>query len=538
MAITPPRAIGAMDDRGGNWTKESRKWIPAIDKNHQFRIAKLKQELNLEERGRADGRLDKPSRNDRTLNEPQLEVCNRVFSGILLLNQFLAEQLGQALNAVRQRAPGRIDLDDYKARIALAADTAFVEHRADVQSTRAADLEAQKNLRYFVSRNRLRAAAHYSESAVLPVSIIFGMFVLESLLNGMLFRDVVAGGLGQGAVVAAGVSAINIALGIAAGLYGWRNLGHVSHLRKGLGVVITLICHALAIGWNLIVAHFREVAEIASRDPKYDFDLSILADQTRDHIATHGWLGVGSIIAWALLGLGLLIHFVSAKEGWDDLADRYPDYRKMDKRAKGARADFEETLLDMRRSARESANEIIAAAEDECAAAVQKLHFISEIENVAAQREKEVRDSEDEWVNGGTQLLKLYRDVNVIVRGDSEQPPAYFTTYPTPSDYRQRRFGNLSADSAIDAHVEATRAALSTIATLRAAAEEQVEAGAADIRVLRAELNRALAGLDTRVEASRDAATREAEAKLKDDDAWLREGEGHSDRSSTATAGA
>lgn len=514
MAFGIPRSVGDMDASGESWRKQS--WIPQIDETYQVRVARLKKELDLIERGQSDGRENTPTEREKTLNEPQLDVCNRVFSGILLLNQFLAEQLGNALGSGRTRAPRGIDRADYGARIKQEADTVFAEHAATIRKLRDHDLEMHRNLRFFVARNKRKTAASYSDSPILIIAILVGLFVVESIANGMLFRDIVTTGLMGGAVLAALISFINIFLGLTAGLYGWRQIGHVSVFNKCLGVVVTLVCHGAALWWNLLVAHFREVAEIAVRSPNYDFDLGLLARQAFDHLHTQGLLGINSLIAWALLGLGIIVHFVAAKEGWDDLADRYPDYKKVDKTAKQARAEFEESLLEMRREARDAASAVVEDAEEECRKDTDRLNFLAFLENLASQREKEVRDSEDEWVSGGTLLLKTYRTENIGVRDATAPPPPYFETYPTASDYRQRRFGGLPPDGEIDEHAQAARAAIRALSELREAGMARVEQNAADLRDLRAEVNEVLNRLDERVDAVKERATNEARDAARD----------------------
>lgn len=505
-----------MDGSGQRWDKSSTLWIPDLGKDRQIRVAAIRDALDLEEQARSHGRMDQPSAGERTLNEPQLEVCNRIFSGILMLNQFLAEQLGSALARGRQASPGTIDEADYKARIDNSVGDVFAEQSGQIRQFRQTDLEMQKDLRYFRSKNKLNRHADYKESMLLVIGIIAALMVFESFANGLLFKDVVSGGLATGGAIALAISALNVILGLCAGLYGWRNLGHVEPRRKALGAALMLACHGSAIAWNLAIAQFRDVAEQATLDPDYDFNFGSLTSATVTRIHEHGLFGFQSVVAWALLLLGLIIHFLAAKEGWDDFADRYPDYKKIDKRTRTARQDFEGALVDLRSSAREAARKTVAEAERDELAAKAKAHSIAAFSDLAVQREKEVRDSEDEWVAGGTQLLKLYRDINIEVRG-GEEAPAYFDVYPTASDYRNRRYG-AAADGPeeLDRYVAATRQSLAEIASLKARAEAIVGENATIVRNLNAYINAALAQLDRKVAATKASATNEAMSSLRE----------------------
>ena len=507
-----PRAVGALNDTGNRWTKTSQIWIPEVENNHRVRVKQLERELNLKEAGATEGRQKLPVTGDRTLNDTQLDVCNRVFSGIVMLNQFLAEQLGQALAAARGRAPEPINANDFRSRITHEVDAVFAESVADLTQLREDELGMQRNMRYFVSKNRLKLAASYRDSLLMVFATVFGMFVVESIANGLLFKDIVTTGLVGGATLAGLISVINIALGIFAGFFGWRYLAHVNWLKKGAGLMVLLLCHGAAVFWNLFVAHFRQVAEAAVRSPTYEFDLALLADQTRGHIHQVGWFGIDSLIALALLGLGVIIHFVASWEGWAELSDHYPGYRHVDLRARTARADYESALVDMRQDARDAANAVVEEAEDAHRTGVQAQRLIADLESLAAQREKEVRDSEDEWVAGGTQLLKMYRDENILVRGDESPPPRYFDIYPAAADYRHRRYDGTGRDDTVDQHAAAAAKAMESLAALRERADATVETNAATLAGLREEVNRILDTLNARVDQARDHANRAASA--------------------------
>jgi hypothetical protein len=511
-----PGAVGRFNQAGDRWTKESRLWIPEIDAQHRIRIERLKSELDLEERARSDARNQQPAADDALLNEAQLDVCNRVFSGILMLNQFLAEQLGTVIDAARRALPERVGRDDYIKRIEIEANTIFAEFRGPLRQLRRRQLQADRDLRYFRNANNLNRGASYKESHVLVAGILVALFVLESVANGMLFRDIVRGGWLGGVFLAALVSALNVVSGLIAGIYGWSYVGHIKLWKKAIGVSVVAVCHVGALYWNLMVAHFREVAESAAQNPDYDFNIFLLAEAAWRHIDATGWFGLITIYAWALFGLGMLIHFLAAREGWDDIGDRYPDYMKTDRAARESEVAFDDALVEMRSAARSAAEAVIHDAEEKAGRGRARLNAIADLENLARQREQEVRDSEKEWVTGGTRLLRTYRDINLDVRG-AVPPPAYFESYPTPDEYRRSRFGaGLAEEADIDRHVEAVERARAEIGTLLVTAEAVVAANEETITALRAEVNRVLADLDQRVDSAEVKATAAAKDATED----------------------
>ncbi len=290
------------------------------------------------------------------------------------------------------------------------------------------------------------------------------MFVLESVINGSLFSEVVANGLLGGAVLAGMISAINIVGGVLAGLWGWRNIGHVKVPLKALGTFITITLHALCVYWNLFVAHFREVAEALALSQSFEFDISQMRDATTNHIQANGLLGIESLQSWALLLLGIFIHFIASKEGWDDFSDRYPDYKRYDQRSKSAHAEFENAMADLRDEVREAVEGIEEQAKRGVADARVAYESIAKLLDIALQRQEEVRDSEREWVSGGNRLLKTYRETNIKIR-DERTTPGYFSDYPTAADYRMNRFGETEVSGEVE---ERTRCVEKSLAELRA----------------------------------------------------------------------
>ena len=516
MAKEMPEPVGGMA-ADGRWTKTSVSGSPALDADVQNELARVKEELKLEDRAAADGRDNCPARDDKTLNEAQMDVCSRVFAGIQMLNQFLDQQVGLAVQHARRLAPVRLDAAHIRNLTSSAIDRVFTEHRPILLQTRRDDLKKNRDLRFFVHDNKLRRSAHYEESVVKVAGIIVGLFVLELIINGSLFAEVVSTGLIGGAMLAGMISAINILSGVFAGLWGWRNLGHRRGKLRALGAILTLILHGIAIAWNLFVAHFREVAEdFAARD-SFEFDISQIRDATVNHIQEHGIFGIESLQSWALLLLGIFIHFIAAKEGWDDFADRYPDYKKYDLLAKNAHEDFEEGLASLRDDVREAIEGIEEQAQATIVSARTAYQTTAELLDVALERQQEVRDSEDEWVGGGTRLLKTYREINLQIR-DEGTAPAYFSTYPKAADYRRRNFGAISPPSdEIEERARCVDNSINELVQLRDSAKQAVESAETVLKDIHRHISNSMKLVDKRIDEECLKITKEAETLLAED---------------------
>lgn len=523
MATKAPEPVGGME-ADGTWTKATRIWIPELSEEARIRVATLRQDLDIDKQAALEGRSNLPDRADRALNQIQSDICGRVFAGILMLNQFLDEQVGIALQRARGLVTDALDADLIKDQITAEVDRAFQEHRANLVNLRSGDLGKQRELRYFRHDNRLRREAHYKESMILVVGFLMLMFVGESVLNGSLLSQILAGGMIEGAIMASVISLINIVAGLAAGLWGWRLIGHRQPMLKGLGVAVTMICHGLALGWNLLVAHFREVAEAMAARDDFNFDVSHLGSATTAHIQAHGLFGIESVPSWALLLLGLFIHLYAAKEGWDDVADRYLDYKKYDQRARRAHDDFEDGLADLRDEAREAVEAIEARAKASVAKAGAAHAQIAEMLDLALQRRQEVRDSEDEWVAGGNELLKAYREVNIQIR-DAGSAPAYFKVFPTANDYKRRAYdGDASVSSEVAERGRSADGSIQELTALKASSKKAAEESERMLKDARRQIAATWAALDRRIEDESLLITQKVEEELRKHEEALREG--------------
>lgn len=508
----------------GKWRKTDRVWIPEISPEAQIRIDRLKGELDIEDRAAKDGHSNQPASGDTMLNEPQLQICGRIFSGILMLNQFLDDQLSIALKDARSLKPQYPNTEQINAQIDAAMSGAFDEHRRQLLDLRRHDLEKERDLRYFKFQNQILRKAEYQSSTIKVVAIIFAMFLVESLLNGALLSQVVEDGLVGGAILAGFISAINILTGIIAGLVGWRYAGHRNRYFRAFGIALAGVCHLLAISWNLLVAHFREVAENFASQDNFNFDPAALSRATADHIHTYGFFGITSLQSWGLLLIGICIHFVAAKEGWDDVADRYPEYKKKDLLSKQGHEAFEDGIALLRQSGRNA----IESVETACMAAAGKLHdayeLCAHLVDVALARKQEVRDSEDEWIVGGNELLRCYRETNKKIR-DEGSAPAYFASYPTAKQYRERDFGSgLSPTSDAVNRAAASEGLIAELVTLRDQAKTEAEGASTLLKNVKRQISAALQDMDERIDAESKKITREIKKDLEKEADEMRRG--------------
>jgi hypothetical protein len=502
------RLMGARDEASGPV------WIPELSSEVKADFGRLSKELRLLEAAQDEGRRNAPPTSDADLNGTQLRVVGRIAQGLRALNAFLAQVLGEAVAAAQMRLPEALDADHARAEIDGRIASALAERQTDLVALREQELETQRDLNYFRRRHDLHRAASYRESQLLVFAILVGMFVVESFANAFLLRRISEQGWIGGVALAAVISLINLGLGIIGGGVGWRLIGHRFPVQRAIGWGVSAAALTLAFFWNIFAAHFREVAELAvdsNADP--NLAASGLAGHALDamaHIKAHGLFGLSTILSWGLFALGLLVHLVASREAWDDMADRYWDYRRYDRAYRIARLDYEDAVAEAKAAADEEAREVLADLEGRFTPQVMQRDRLSALAELGARRLAEGRDAEAEWLRQGAALLKAYRDENAHVR--SEPAPAYFARYPDADVYRRGVDPGAADQREADA-----RALAGFQAQLQEAAQTAADVQARNataLTALRSYVVETIAGLAARIDNLRATVDREAGANL------------------------
>ena len=490
-------------------------WIAEIPADHRIQYERAKRELGVLDAARGDGRVNQPSQHDLQINEPQTRILHRVYAGICGLNQWLADQLGAVVARARRETPE--PLDTRAAGIEMDARIASVLHdrQGELVELRERELEAQRDLNYFRRRHDLNRTASYRESPWLFSAILVGMLVAESFLNAFLLRQIAEQGWVGGVVLAGMISLVNIFLGLVAGGVGWRLLGHRFWPQRLIGLGAMLGAHAAALLWNLFVAHFREVAEAAvAASAAGQVDLGAYAINSLAHIRENGWFGLNSLLSWALFALGVAVHLIVAKEAWDDMADRYWDYKPVDLAYRRARAAYEDAVADAKAHALEEARAILDDVKQQNAQQAAATGDIGAQVALADQRLSEVRDAETDWVRQGGMLLKSYRDENAKVRTDPA--PGYFGVYPSPEDYRTPPEAEAPAGAVdLDESRESIQRAVQSLRDVADDAQRTQNENNLLLRQLETRLAESIGGMQQRIDDLKRTIDREAESILE-----------------------
>ena len=174
------------------------------------------------------------------------------------------------------------------------------------------------------------------------LAILIFVMILEGCFNALLFKDAQSSGLLGGMMVAFGVSAVNVLIGVIAGYCGLRFLNHTALPFKIVGGVVAAICIAAGIFLNFFVAHFRDAVELALMEAIDAGSLSgfsmfaippgqVIQDMFPNIFGLH------SLVAFGLLAIGLTVFAIAVYEGYDKISDKYPGYGRVWRKQRQAR---------------------------------------------------------------------------------------------------------------------------------------------------------------------------------------------------------
>jgi len=217
----------------------------------------LVERFKLKERGRERGQQDQPNSIQPTLDNVEMEVvgyCDDLYAA--RRNEYHRHR--SALEERLQPPPSDRGADSLVENTCKEMRDAVAEERPDLsRATREAQRAIGEVNRFRLEQGR-SADADYPESRMWHWGILVALVVLESLVNGLFFGANVEGGLLAGTSYAVLISVVNVAV------LGWliaamvRQVHHRDPRRRVGGLAGLAAVAAVAMFWNLFVAHYRE----------------------------------------------------------------------------------------------------------------------------------------------------------------------------------------------------------------------------------------------------------------------------------------
>jgi len=278
------------------------------------------------------------------------------------------------------------------------------------------------------------------------IAILVFIMVLEGGFNALLFKDAQANGLIGGMMIAFGVSAVNVCLGVIAGFFGLRYAMHSPNIAKRiLGGTVATVCIASGILLNFFIAHFRDAVEmglIASNEVGSMGEFSLFSISPADVFKSMfpNVFSLDSFIALGLLFMGMTVFGLAIYEGYDRISDRYPGYgrvwrkeRKAYERRQAVRNAVRDDLSDYFTNCRlwfETQQSRHVAAKREIEKAMNLLDARRDFAIAIASR---AADQERSLKVAYRQAHRRARNANRDRLGEQAACPVYFDEIVTPT---------------------------------------------------------------------------------------------------------
>jgi hypothetical protein len=360
---------------------------------------------------RALGADNLPSSNDPGPSPIEQEVIDGALARIRRATVTLTKAIGVKFRLINTTAIVEIDPRLIAASAATAMARTKVEHGGRLCQSRMAERKAARDLAIFREANGLTREAAYAPSSLYAFAWLVVLILLEAAGNCAIFAAGSDVGLLGGVLLASLFSVINVGLGFAAGLIGLRLIGHVEKRRVRLGWISLVVLVALGLGFNLMVAVFRN--GLGGGRGAADGGLS------------------GVVMAFALCILGVAIFIVSMMKGRGGRGcpvDAYWAYRAADLNHKEQLALYEEHKAEYRREADANYDGLEAELAAVDAQNAARLTGHRDAEGDIDLQLIETKAHAANQAEDAHQLLREFRGINGRIRTDPA--PAYFADYP------------------------------------------------------------------------------------------------------------
>jgi len=303
------------------------------------------------------------------------------------------------------------------------------------------------------------------------IAILVFVMILEGVFNALLFKDAQASGLLGGLMVAFGVSAVNVTLGVVTGFFGLRYLNHPDRFMKAIGGGVAMLGLATGLLINAFVAHYRDGVEAGLHAAEASGSLagfSMFQIAPGDVMARLGAnpVGLDSLVAFGLLFIGLCVFAISVYEGYERLSDRYPGYGRVWRKERMAYERRQAVRHGVRDDLSDYFTTCRAWFETQQSRHLQAKREIEKAMNLLETRRDQAvaiaqRAGEQERSHKVTYRQAHRRERNTVrdTLGDQAEVPAYFDEILTPNlppfDFSKERAQADAAIKAIDQNMVA-----------------------------------------------------------------------------------
>lgn len=309
--------------------------------------------------------------------------------------------------------------------LAFTASQTMSTERAALVKFAEKMLKLRAEIRGFCIIHNITEEAVYPENPHAPYLWLLPILLLETLLGAAFYEN--SNGLLGGAVVAFGVSMLNVGLAFGCGaLFRYRNL-NVRFQKLG-GWFSLLAAFGLGLFLNSLFAAYRGEYQLLTQpsDPRQVGEAFVLALNA----ATNVFLlrsPAADLSSFTLLFLGLAGFIFAFYKGMH-VSDRYPGYGPRVRRLKEAEDSFETGCAAVKQKVHnelDGQKETLGKAKNTL---MQAKPALEQVRLSIVNGHRDMQTQQSGLQNAFALVLTSYRETNVAVRATN--PPAYFAQLP------------------------------------------------------------------------------------------------------------
>ena len=319
----------------GSAYRQSSSQIPKLD------YTELVRQLKPEDLGRDRGENGLPplgyvgpddveQRINNTLQELVDNTAHDVNEGLASYSQrIMALNLSGEMDDIRD--VGRGAIGNFKARVDIGKENLIgFKETLDAKNV---------DLKIFKKTNRIERSASYPSSGMnwLKTSVLFFLFLIESVANASFLAIANAGGLVGAYSESIVISFLNIVTATLLGLFISRHINNHLILKRITTLLLIAACLVAAGFFNLAVAHYRDLAGHGLFGEAGGLAIQRLFNDP---------FSLSDIQSWVLFLVGWLFWIVSLIDA-HGMDDSYPNYGNVDRSAKLARNNFAEEKIEI-----------------------------------------------------------------------------------------------------------------------------------------------------------------------------------------------
>ena len=386
---------------------------------------------SIQAEGKQRGKRDQPGSDatlpDRMYRRIESWVQKRALDCRQEVEQYIQDELHSLydLRSHWENVNPEIDLDILVKQSCRDLDSAATQSVGELDKQRAEFEEAARDLSRFRRKHGLGDVAHYPGSQLAHWLWVPVLMIVETFVGANLLGSVSRGGLIEGWMVALVLTVVNVFLGVLCGQF-WRYTNYRWGLVKFFAYILSAACALLALAWNDIAGHVRDVYVLAEKTGAFE---------TLETAFTTGWntmwerpLPWGSLESAGLALVGLFVFAFTAYKSYG-ADDRFPGYGAKHRKEGALRHSYQDDLKD--------ALQRLQAQRNDAKAAIDEIKSRYEMDQAgwqaALDRLKMVVDAYPmnlrQYNKDLAYLLAAYRDTNLSAR--TTPPPSFFGQEPT-----------------------------------------------------------------------------------------------------------